>query len=164
VRVPTRKPGKYTFVKEDPHMTEGKFSELKKKLERLKKNQPKLAKEVATLAEMGDFSENFEYQNAKRRLRGTLSGIAKLEKRIAEAIIIKGNDDGIVALGSTVKFLMGENELEYTILGSSEADPTKGIISQHSPLAEALLGKKRGEKFEAEVNGKNFDFEILEVK
>jgi len=58
MRVPIRKPGKYTHLKPDPNLTEGKFNELKKKLERLKADQPDAIAEVRRLAEMGDFSEN----------------------------------------------------------------------------------------------------------
>ena len=88
MQTPYRKPGKFSLIKQDPLMTEGKFTELKNKLKKLKFNQPQAANEVRRLAEMGDFSENVAYQIAKGRLRGINQGILNLEKQMQDAIII----------------------------------------------------------------------------
>lgn len=145
MQLPKRKPGKYTYLPFDPVMTEQKYTELKTALEQLKKKKPLAAAEVARLAELGDFSENVEYQQAKRRLRGILSAIAKIEFQLNSAeIITQGNSD-IVEIGSTVTVRIDGTEKTYTILGSSETNPQKNIISYSSPLGSSLLGNRVGD-------------------
>ena len=84
MQVPYRKPGVYNYNKKDPLITADKLEQLKNKLERLKKKRPEAASEVARLAQLGDFSENVEYQLAKGRLRRINSEIQILENQILE--------------------------------------------------------------------------------
>jgi len=140
MQLPYRKPDKYTHLPNDPIMTGHKFAELKKEVEQLKAKQPHAAKEVARLAELGDFSENVEYQLAKRRLRGINNAILKIEHQLNAAQIIETDASDVVAIGSTVTVEVNGKEKTYTILGSSETDPSKNIISYTSPLGSALLG------------------------
>jgi len=142
MRTLNRKPKKPREA-QDPVMTQQKYDELQAELNALHKKRPKAAAEVSRLAEMGDFSENVEYQLAKRRLRGINYGILKLEDKLRYAEIIP--DDGqtdVVTIGSTVTIDMDGSHKTYTILGSTETDPTRGIISHTSPLGSTLLGKK----------------------
>jgi len=138
----------------DHAMTKNKYEELERELEKLKQKRPSAAKEVSRLAELGDFSENVEYQLAKGRLRGINSAILKLGYRISHAELIKSGKDGVVQLGSTVIIKTPKGEKTYTILGASEADPANGIISRQSPLGSALLGHKVGDLVEVERFGK----------
>ena len=146
MQLPKRKPGKYTNLPNDPLMTGHKFAELKQELESLQKKRPHAASEVARLAELGDFSENVEYQLAKGRLRGINYGIMKRERQLADAHIIEPTGSDTVQIGSTVIIEGNNAQKTYTILGSTETDPTKGIISYTSPLGPELLGKKIGDR------------------
>jgi len=161
MQLPKRKPGKYSQLPVDNVLSEEKYKELKNELEKLKKRRPKLAGEVSRLAELGDFSENMEYQLAKRRLRGLNSAILKTEYRINHAEIIEESSDGVVRLGSVVTVRTSKGENTYTILGSSEADPSGGIISHQSPLGSALMGHRVGDVLEIDKIGK---CEVIKIK
>lgn len=146
MQIPYRKPTKYSNLKTDPLLSQGKFNELSEKLAKLKKIQPEAAAEVSRLAELGDFSENAEYQLAKGRLRGILTNIAKLEHHLHTAEIIKHDaKSGIVQLGHTVTVEVNGKQKKLQILGSTETSPEKGIISNNSPIGAALLGSEVGE-------------------
>ncbi len=143
MRLPFRKPGKYSQVKNDNLLTQEKIDELKKSLEQLKNvSRPHMMKEVARLAEMGDFSENFGYQAAKGRLRGINNSILKIEFQIDHAEVIEAEDKGTVQIGNSVTVEASGKTHTFQILGSTETDPTKGIISHNSPMGAALIGKK----------------------
>lgn len=166
MRVPIRKAGKYTFLKFDPYMTQAKFDELKNNLNKLiDEVRPRLAKEVKRLAELGDFSENVEYQIAKGKLRGINSKILKLEKEISEAKIIETNRKlSQVEIGALVTVAVSGTEKQYRILGSSETDPASGIISYQSPLGKVLMHKKVGEVALFEHNGQTIEYKILKIE
>jgi transcription elongation factor GreA len=165
MRVPTRKPGKYTGIKPDPKITAEKYAELKENLYRLKKHvQPKLAAEVHRLALMGDFSENAAYQIAKGRLRGINQRILDIEDHLKRAEIIKTPQNrGVVEVGLKVTVLVNGKEKTYLILGSSETDPSAGVISRNSPLGSALLGRKVGETVKVYLAQKEVEYKIIKV-
>jgi transcription elongation factor GreA len=166
MQIPYRKPGKFSQMKTDPVVTPGKFAELTKKLEKLKTvSRPRAAAEVARLAELGDFSENAEYQLAKGKLRGINSAIIFLESQITNAEIIKGNQGtGTVQLGSTVTVLVGEAQKTFQILGSTETNPTKGIISHNSPIGSALMGRKVGDEVKIKLDNREVAYTIVKVE
>ena len=164
MQIPKRKPGKFTHLKNDPLVTAQKFEQLQADLKSLKEAaRPALAAEVARLAELGDFSENAEYQLAKGRLRGVNNAILKLEARVRDAEVIEKKKDGVVAVGSEVVIEAGGKKRKYLILGSSETDPEQGIISYSSPLGAALLGKERGEEFVLKTGVKEIKYRIISV-
>lgn len=160
MRVPTRKSENYARPKLDPYITEKKYLEIKSKLEHLKKvSRLRSMKEVSTLAEMGDLSENAAYQIAKGRLRGINQLILDLENQIKKAVIIQPKKNNqTVQLGSSITIDNNGKEKTYLLLGSSEVDPIKNIISHNSPLGQALVGKKVGEK--AHFTLKNSEVEV----
>jgi len=166
MRVPTRKPGKYTGLKPDPYITEEKFDELKNKLERLKKiSRPRAAEEVKRLALMGDFSENAGYQIAKGRLRGINQRILDIEDHLKRAIIIKPQTDTErVRLGHYVTVEIGGKIRTYLILGSSETNPGEGVISHNSPIGSALIGKKVGEKVKVSLANREVEYKIIKIE
>jgi len=164
MQLPKRKPGKYAEDSVNLLMSEEKYRELEKELEELKKKQPIVAEEVRRCAENGDFSENAEYQAAKRRLRGILTAITKLEFQVDHAEVIQRKNKGVIELGSTVTLLINKKEFTYKILGSLEANPEKGIISQDSPIGQELMGKKVGEKFTLHIGKKDVEYEVLKVE
>ena len=103
MQIPYRKPGKYMTQKPDNNITQAKFDQLQKKLDKLYNDRPQAAKEVARLAELGDFSENVEYQLAKGRLRRINQNILEIEFTLKNAEIIAPNTNNKnVSLGHTV--------------------------------------------------------------
>ena len=165
MRTLDRKPTKLSQAISDPMMTQKKFDELKNKLERLKKSQPFAASEVSRLAELGDFSENTEYQMAKWKLRGINYSILRLESELDRALIIPSNEQiDSIQIGHNVTILNGEKEITYQILGSSETSPQKGIISHLSPIGSALLGHKIGDVVEIKLANKNVKYKIIKIQ
>jgi len=164
MRLPFRKPGKYSQVKNDNLLTEAKFNELKDKLQYLKNSsRPQMMKEVARLAEMGDFSENFGYQAAKGKLRGINNTILKLEFQINHAEIIKPSRGGTVQIGSTVTIACDGKEHTFQILGSTETNPGKGIISHNSPMGMALMERSAGDTVSVPLKERNIEYKILSI-
>ncbi len=165
MQIPYRKPGKYTNLVQDPHITEARVVEIEKKLERLKKMvKPKLMEEVALLAQGGDFSENAGYQAAKGRLRSVNQKILNYEGELRRAIIIKPQQQtDSVGLGHTVTIDDGKKQKTYRILGSMESDPQKGIISQNSPLGEKLLGKSVGDVIKIKTENNEIEYKIVKI-
>lgn len=164
MRVPIRKPGKYTFLKPDPNLTEEKFKELQQQLERLRHSQPAAIAEVSRLAQMGDFSENAAYQMAKGRLRGINQRILDLENHLKRAVVITPSEDtSKVQLGHRVTISMDGQQTTFTILGSSETDPGRGVISHNSPIGSALLGKRVGETVVIRLAKKEVECKVVEI-
>lgn len=94
---------------------------------------------------LGDYSENAEYQDAKWKLARLHGRILTIKDRLKRAIIIDGDDNDRVALGSTVVVEVHGAQRRYTIVGPQEANPSKGRISHLSPVGSALLGKRPGD-------------------
>ena len=152
-------------TKRDPFITKEKFIELQNKLERLKKSRPALIEEVQRLAQMGDFSENAAYQMAKGKLRGLNQRILEIEDQINHAEIIEPtNDKDVVRVGHKVTIEINGRQKTYQILGSSESDPSRGIISRNSPLGEALLGGRVGDSVDVRLAGKSVEYKIIEIE
>ena len=165
MRVPYRKPTKFSNLAFDPLMTTGKFLELKTTLDKLKKSQPGAAKEVMRLAELGDFSENVEYQLAKGRLRAINQHILVTESRLNQAVMIAPQtQSNTIQIGHMVTVLVGGKEKKYTILGSSETHPERGIISNQSPIGEALLGHHIGDRVHVMIGQKEVEYHIQKIE
>lgn len=164
MQTPTRKIGKYHHLKPDPNLTMSKFTELKNKLERLKKiSQPKAIDEVRRLAEMGDFSDNEAYSMAKGRLRGINQRILDIENHLKRAEIIRPVVSDRVVLGSKVTVEVNGNQKTLTLLGSAETNPALGVISHNSPIGEALMNKKVGDEVEVETVTKKVVYKIISI-
>ena len=165
MRQPIRKADKYLRGKPDPKMTQAKFKELEADLARMKKIRPPLAAEVKRLAAMGDFSENAAYQIAKGRLRGLNQHILEVEDQLARAEIIQPNRDAkTVGLGNFVTVKSAGQTKTWQILGSTETNPTAGIISASSPLGAALLGRIVGDKISVRLARKTVEYEIIKIE
>ncbi len=165
MRTLDRKPGKFAQTAFDPMMTQEKFEQLKNKMERLKKTHPQAASEVSRLAELGDFSENMEYQMAKWKLRGINYAILNLDNQLHQAIIIPSNQQcEFVQIGHKVTIQIGDKQVAYQILGSSETNPQKGIISHLSPIGMALLGHKIGDVVEIKLVEKDIKYKIIKIE
>ncbi len=165
MRVPIRKPDKYLKAKIDPRITAAKFLELEKKLKEVKKIRPKLANEVKRLVADGDFSENAAYQIAKGKLRGLNQKILEIEEMIKMAEIIEpSRNKNLIGLGSTVTIENSQGEKTYKILGSTESNPSAGIISGNSPLGKTLIGKRIGDTIDLKTPQKTIKYKIKQIK
>jgi len=166
MQVPIRKSeSRRVFEKPDHNMTEFKFLELKNKLERLKIRRPKLAAEVKRLAEMGDFSENAGYQLAKGQLRGLNNRLLEIENQLKFATIIKpAKNPTQVGLGNFVTLEVNGREKKFQILGSSETNPTQGVISHNSPLGSALIGRQISEVFKIKLPDREIEYKIIKIE
>ncbi|MDB5085502.1 MAG: GreA/GreB family elongation factor [Bacilli bacterium] len=142
---------------------------LEEELEYLKTTKRAEVKERLKIARSyGDLSENSEYESAKDEQGMIESRILLLENQLRNAVIIREEDKiaGIVSVGSVVEIREvpdGESE-EYKIVGTAEADPMQGRISNESPIGSGLLGKKRGDKITIPAPGGEIEFEVLDVR
>ena len=148
--------------------------------ERLKELQDELVylktvreKEVAELIKearsFGDLSENSEYDEAKTEQGKLYSRIAEVEEILSNYVVIdESEDDGgnYVRIGSTVTVLDKEfnEELVYKIVGSQEADPMNGVISEDSPFGRALLGKNVGDDVVVDAPAGSIEYKLLKVE
>ena len=128
---------------------EGK-EELEKRLKYLKvEKNAEITERIKTAREFGDLSENAEYDAAKNEQAMVAGEILEIENKLKYAIIIDANiKKDTVSLGSDVDFVDDETgeEFSYEIVGTTEADVEKGRISNESPIGNALLGRKAGDK------------------
>jgi transcription elongation factor GreA len=125
--------------------------------------------EVATrihdAKEHGDLSENAEYEDAKNEQAFVEGRIQTLEALIKNATIIDENHStDHVQIGSTVSVESGDGKETFTIVGSAEASPREGRISNESPVGRALLGRKKGEKVVVRVPAGDFSYTIVLIR
>ena len=130
--------------------------------------RPEVVERIKIARDFGDLSENSEYDSAKDEQAFVESRISQIETMLRYAVIIENDENvsDIVQLGKTVKFveLPDGDEEEYQIVGSAEADPFEGRISNDSPMAQSLLGKKVGEEGTVATPGGELEVRITEVK
>ncbi len=141
---------------------------LEQELEELKTVRRKdVAEKIKTARGFGDLSENSEYDEAKNEQAFIESRIAQLEAMLKHVRVIDNEDLNLdaVSVGSHVKIEDEDGDVdEYDIVGSTEADPMNGKISDESPVGSGLLGKKVGETAEIQLpNGATCVYKILEI-
>ncbi|AJD91601.1 transcription elongation factor GreA [Jeotgalibacillus malaysiensis] len=149
-------------------MTEEGKQKLEQELEQLKSVKRKEVVERIKIARsFGDLSENSEYDSAKEEQAFVEGRISTLESMIRNAKIIEDDQtlDGVVSLGKTVTFveLPDGDEESYTIVGSAEADPFEGKISNDSPIAKSLIGKVVGDEVKVQTPGGDMDVRITSI-
>ncbi|MCJ7841792.1 transcription elongation factor GreA [Lederbergia sp. NSJ-179] len=150
-------------------MTEAGKAKLEQELEELKTVKRKEVVERIKIARsFGDLSENSEYDSAKEEQAFVEGRITTLENMIRNAKIIKDDDlnSDMVTLGKTVTFmeLPDGDEETYTIVGSAEADPFEGKISNDSPIAKSLLGHKVNEEVTVQTPGGEMNVRIVSIQ
>ncbi len=127
-----------------------------------------VAERIKIAISFGDISENSEYDEAKNEQAQLEERILKLENMLIKAVIIDESkiDLSAVTIGSVVrvKDIDFDEVVEYTIVGSAEADPYEFKISNESPVGRAFLGRKVGDKVDVQVPDGTAKFEILEIK
>lgn len=150
-------------------LTQEGYQKLEDELELLKTvRRREVADRIKVAISFGDISENAEYDEAKNEQAQVEERILKLESMIRRAVIIDESqiDVNIVTIGSIVKVYDEdfEEEIEYTIVGSAEADPYEGKISNDSPVGKALLGRTTGDIVDVQVPDGVSKFKILAIR
>jgi len=153
--------------KKEIFLTKEGLSELQAELDDLKLNvRPEVIGQIKEARAQGDLSENAEYHAARDRQGQVEARIKELEYLIDNATIIEDKKSNVVQVGSTVEIkYIADNETEtYYIVGSTEADPFENKISNESPIAKGIMGKKKGSIVTIESPNGNYDIEIVSLK
>ena len=127
-----------------------------------------VAEKLKEAREQGDLSENAEYDAAKDEQRDIATRIEVIEKILKNAEVIDDSDvdTNKISIGCTVKLkdLEFDEEIEYKIVGSSEANSLKGKISNESPVGKALIGAKKGQTVSVETQAGVFKYKVLGIQ
>lgn len=145
-------------------LTQAGIDELQKELDDLIAQRGSVAEKIKTAREFGDLSENAEYQTARleqERLEARVSEVEHILNNVE--VITKPKGDSKVQLGSTVKLKSGSTTKEFQVVGTVEADPLSGKISDESPIGQALLGKKLGDEVEIKTPADTTKYKITEI-
>jgi transcription elongation factor GreA len=127
--------------------------------------RPEIAQRIHDAKEHGDLSENAEYEDAKNEQAFVEGRIQTLEALIKNATIIAENTStDHVQIGSTVEVESPDGTETFTIVGSAEAKPTEGRISNESPVGRALLGRKKGDKVLVRVPAGDFTYRVVTIR
>ena len=154
---------------EKQFLTKQGYDERVARLEELKVVRRKeVAQKLKEAREQGDLSENAEYDAAKDEQRDIETEIAELEAILANCEVIQDNDKNkdVVKMESVVVLhdVEFDEDIEYTIVGSSEADSLNNKISNESPLGAALIGKKKGDTVKVEAPVGEIEYTVVSVK
>lgn len=159
----------FVMVEKKSILTYEGLRQLEDELHDLKVNKRKeVAQKIKEAREQGDLSENAEYDAAKDEQRDIEARIEEIDKilRNAEVVIEDEVDVDVINIGCKVRIYDVEydEELEYKIVGSAEANSLKGRISNESPLGKALLGKREGEVVDVETHTGTIKYKILDIQ
>ncbi|WP_019377861.1 transcription elongation factor GreA [Virgibacillus halodenitrificans] len=151
------------------YMTQEGKEKLEEELHYLKTDRrQEVVERIKVARDFGDLSENSEYDAAKDEQAFVESRIAQVEKMIRNAVIIENDNDNpnVVSLGKSVTFqeLPDGDEETYMIVGSAEADPFEGKISNDSPMAKSLLGQEVGTEVAVITPGGEIQVKIVNVE
>lgn len=144
------------------------YKELTDELNFLKTvRREEIKEQIAVARSFGDLSENAEYDEARTEQAKTEARIKELEELVENAVVVDETkiDTSVVSLGSFVKVydIEFDEEVNYSIVGSNEANPLEGKISDQSPIGKALMGKKAGDTILVEIPSGSVHMKILEV-
>ena len=147
------------------YITADGLEKLKDELKYLKTTRRReLAASIEAAKAMGDLSENAEYHEAKDALAFVEGRIMEIDDMLKNVSVIEeGKSGGEVRIGSTVEVEVRGKNRTYKIVGSNEADPVKGLISNESPIGEAFLGHRAGETIEVEAPAGGTTYKIVKV-
>ena len=153
--------------KKEIFLTKDGLAEVAAELDDLKQNvRPEVIQQIKEARAQGDLSENAEYHAARDRQGHVEARIKELEYLLDNATIIEETKSDVVTVGSTVKIkYIDDNEIEtYYIVGSTEADPFENKISNESPIAKGIMGKKKGAIVSIESPNGSYDIELVSIK
>lgn len=149
------------------YISSQKLKELKKELEERKTNlRQEISKRIQEAQTQGDITESAEYAEAREAQAFNEGRIIELEELIKEAVVVsKKRKKDIVGVGSQiiVKDRKGK-KFEFTIVGSEDANPIEGKISNESPLGQAFLERKKGEEVEVQAPKGKIKYRIVQIK
>lgn len=153
---------------EQKYLTPEGKKQLEEKLDYLKSvKRPEVVKKIGIAREYGDLSENAEYDSAKEEQAEVEAEIAEIEDLLLYAIVInkKNIDTSVVSVGTKVDLYDEEfdEDVIYTITGSSESDPKNGFISNESPVGKALIGHKVGDSVKVTTPGGEISYTIKKI-
>ena len=157
------------MAREQKTLTVEGFRKLEERLEYLKTTKrSEIADNIRVARSYGDLSENSEYDEAKNEQGKLYARMAELEEILSNYVVIEEDETqgDYVRLGSTVTVLDKEfnEELVYKIVGSQEADPMNGAISEDSPFGKALLGKNAGDDVTVDAPGGLVEYKLLKIE
>jgi len=152
-------------MKKQFHLTQAGVNELKAELDELVGLRAQIADRIKTAREFGDLSENMEYSAARQDQERNEARISEIEHILANVQVITApKSDSKVVLGSTVKLKSSDGKTkEFQVVGTVEADPLNGKISDESPIGQALLGKKEGEEVEIKTPADTTTYTIDDI-
>jgi transcription elongation factor GreA len=146
-------------------LTKDGVADLRTELDSLISSRGDVAERIKTAREFGDLSENAEYQSARQEQEKLEARVAELEHILANTeVITKPKGDALVQIGSTVKLKSDAGKTkEFQVVGTVEADPLNGKISDESPIGQALLGQKEGSKVEIKTPVETAFYKIVDI-
>jgi transcription elongation factor GreA len=147
-------------------MTKEGLNTLKSELDELVNvKRPRLVERLSNARQQGDLNENSDYANAKEELEFLDGRIQELEQVLKNALVVSSNGKSQgVALGTTVTVKVNGDKHIYEIVGEWEADPASKKISHESPLGQALVGKRVGEKVDVDAPAGKLTYQILAIE
>lgn len=149
------------------YVTKEGFEKVTTELEHLRKvRRPEIANRIKDAKEMGDLSENAEYADAREEQSFVEGRILELEEMLKNIQVITNgsSNSDVVEIGDTVVVERDGEHKQYTIVGSSEADPAGGRISNESPMGRAFLGKSKNSVVKVATPRGEIDYKIIEIK
>ncbi len=152
------------MAKKEFYVTKDGLDKLRVELDDLVNVQrKKIAAALKEAKEFGDLSENASWDDAKERQAFIEGRIAEIEHILKNAVEIDESHGDVVGVGSTVHVELETGEQKFQIVGSTEADPETGKISNESPIGKALLGKKPGDEVEVDVPAGTMVYKIKKI-
>lgn len=149
----------------DQYFSKEGLEKLKEELKyRVEFLRPEIAKRIKEAKELGDLSENAEYDSAKEAQSSNEGRIEEIKNILEKAVIIKSSNSDVVSVGSSVKVESKKGIQNFIIVGAVESNPSEGFISNESPLGAAFLGRKKGEKVEVKTPKGIVEYKILDIK
>ena len=151
-------------MKKQFKLTQAGIDELKSELDRLVAKRSEIADAIKSAREQGDLSENAEYQAARGDQEKNETRITEVENILQNVEIIKKpRSDSKVQLGTVVKLKAGSKEKQFQVVGTVEADPLNGKISDESPIGQAMLGKTVGDTVEITTPAETVKYKITDI-
>lgn len=151
-------------MKKQFHITKEGIDELQEELKNLVSQRGPIAERIKAAREFGDLAENAEYISAREEQERVEGRIAEIENLLKNAEVIKKpRGDSKVQLGSKVSLKGSSKTKVFTVVGTVEADPLSGKISDESPIGQALLGQKVGDEVEIKTPVETAKYKITDI-
>ena len=144
-------------------LTQAGVDELKAEREALIGRRTEIADSIRTARELGDLSENAEYQAARADQERNDNRVSEIDTILNNLEVIKKSTGSKVQLGSVVTLKGAKNSKEFQVVGTVEADPLNGKISDESPIGQALIGKKVGEEVEIKTPAETTTYTVAAI-